>query len=194
MAADKPLNADIETPGTDPVVVEASDGVARVTLNRPKSINALSEEMLAALQSAFDGIGRDRTVRAVVLRSAGKDFCAGHDLKQLTARRADSDRGQAYFGQIFAQCSKMMTTIVGLPQPVIAEVRGVATAAGCQLVASCDLAVAADTTRFGTSGVNIGSSARPQWLPCPAASLGSMPWKCWCWATLSRPAGLVSLA
>lgn len=140
----------------DPLIVEIDDGVARVVLNRPKSINALSEEMLSALQACFDGIRQDRSVKAVILRSSGSNFCAGHNLKEMTARRSDADGGKAYFVELFATCSTMMKTVVRLPQPVIAEVRGIATAAGCQLVAACDLAVAADTARFATSGVNFG--------------------------------------
>lgn len=139
-----------------PVLLDVEAGVATVTLNRPQSINALSEEMLSALQAVWDQLAEDRTVKAVVLRSAGEHFCAGHNLKEMTARRADEDGGQAYFNALFATCSKMMMSIVNLPQPVIAEVKGIATAAGCQLVATCDLAVAADDARFATSGVNIG--------------------------------------
>ena len=139
-----------------PVLLDVEAGVATVTLNRPQSINALSEEMLSALQAVWDQLAEDRTVKAVVLRSAGDHFCAGHNLKEMTARRADEDGGQAYFNALFATCSKMMMSIVNLPQPVIAEVKGIATAAGCQLVATCDLAVAADDARFATSGVNIG--------------------------------------
>ena len=147
---------DPSTPVESPVSFDAENGVARVVLDRPKSINALSEEMLSALQSCLDDIAKDRSIRAVILRSSGDHFCAGHNLKEMTARRADADGGKAYFVELFETCSKMMKTIVRLPQPVIAEVRGIATAAGCQLVAACDLAVAADTAKFATSGVNIG--------------------------------------
>ncbi|SDF91572.1 Enoyl-CoA hydratase/carnithine racemase [Limimonas halophila] len=132
------------------------NGVAVLTLNQPKSINALSEAMLAALSETFDEIAQDSSVKAVILRSAGDHFCAGHDLKEMTARRADSDGGFQYFQDLFATCSAMMLRVVRLPQPVIGEVKGIATAAGCQLVASCDLAVAADDARLATSGVNIG--------------------------------------
>jgi len=147
---------DSQAAGESPLRFDAHDGVARVVLDRPKSINALSEEMLAALQACLDGIAKDRSIKAVVLASSGAHFCAGHNLKEMTARRADADGGQAYFIELFETCSRLMKTIVRLPQPVIAEVRGIATAAGCQLVAACDLAVAADTARFATSGVNIG--------------------------------------
>jgi len=132
------------------------DGVAVLTLNQPKSINALSEAMLAALSDTFDEIAQDASVKAVILRSAGDHFCAGHDLKEMTARRADPDGGFQYFQDLFATCSAMMLRVVRLPQPVIGEVKGIATAAGCQLVASCDLAVAAEDARLATSGVNIG--------------------------------------
>jgi len=133
-----------------------ADGVAVLTLNAPKSINALSEAMLDALSDTFDKIAADRSVKAVILRSGGNHFCAGHNLKEMTARRADADGGFQYFQDLFAKCSAMMLRVVRLPQPVIAEVKGIATAAGCQLVASCDLAVAADDATFATSGVNIG--------------------------------------
>ncbi len=133
-----------------------NDGIAILTLNSPKSINALSEAMLAALSAELDEIASDRSVKAVVLRSEGEHFCAGHNLKEMTARRADPDGGFQYFQDLFASCSAMMLRVVRLPQPVIAEVKGIATAAGCQLVASCDLAVASEDARFATSGVNIG--------------------------------------
>jgi len=132
------------------------DGIAIVMLNAPETINALSEAMLDALSNEFDRIADDRSIHAVILRSAGKHFCAGHNLKEMTARRDDPDGGFQYFLDLFATCSAMMQRIVNLPQPVIAEVKGIATAAGCQLVASCDLAVASDDATFATSGVNIG--------------------------------------
>ena len=135
---------------------EDLDGVATLTLNAPGSINALSEAMIEALSTALDTLADDRSIKAVILRGAGDHFCAGHNLKEMTARREDPDGGFQYFQELFAKCSAMMLRIVRLPQPVIAEVRGIATAAGCQLVASCDLAVAADDARFATSGVNIG--------------------------------------
>lgn len=144
------------TDTTAPVLLDQSDGIATITLNRPKSMNALSEDVLAALQSALDQIASDRAVRAVILQGAGAHFCAGHNLKEMTARRQDADGGKEYFNTLFQTCSKMMMSIVNLPQPVIAEVQGIATAAGCQLVATCDLAVAAETASFATSGVNIG--------------------------------------
>lgn len=138
------------------VLREDRDGIATLTLNAPGSINALSEDMLGALSDTLDELAEDRSIKAVILRGAGDHFCAGHNLKEMTARREDADGGFQYFQDLFAKCSAMMLRIVRLPQPVIAEVRGIATAAGCQLVASCDLAVAADDARFATSGVNIG--------------------------------------
>jgi enoyl-CoA hydratase/carnithine racemase len=146
----------METSTENVLTRQDTDGVAVLTLNAPKSINALSEAMLAALSEALHKIEGDRSVRAVVLRSAGDHFCAGHNLKEMSARREDTDEGFQYFQDLFATCSSMMLQIVRLPQPVIAEVKGIATAAGCQLVASCDLAVASDEARFATSGVNIG--------------------------------------
>ena len=141
---------------TPPLLIDTKNGIATITFDRPKSINALSEEMLQALQQSFDQIKTDPSVKVVILRSGGAHFCAGHNLKEMTARRADADQGKAYFLGLFATCSKLMETIVSLPQPVIAEVRGIATAAGCQLVAACDLAIAASGAKFATSGVNIG--------------------------------------
>ncbi|MEM7091195.1 MAG: enoyl-CoA hydratase, partial [Pseudomonadota bacterium] len=130
--------------------------ITRLHMNAPERLNALSDEMLAALQAQFDDLSGDRSVRAVILSGAGKAFCAGHDLKQMTAGRQAEDRGRAYFKDLFQRCAKVMMSIRTLPQPVIAQVHGIATAAGCQLVASCDLAVAAEGTRFGVNGVNIG--------------------------------------
>ncbi|MEM7632275.1 MAG: enoyl-CoA hydratase [Pseudomonadota bacterium] len=135
---------------------QVTDGVAHLTMNAPERLNALSDEMLAALTDTLDGIATDVSVRAVVLSGAGKVFCAGHDLKQMTAGRQAEDGGRAYFTDLFDRCTAMMTRIRTLPQPVIAQVHGIATAAGCQLVATCDLAVAAHGTRFGVNGVNIG--------------------------------------
>lgn len=133
-----------------------ADGILRLTLNDPARRNALSEAMLTALGKALADAGADKRVRVVVLAANGPAFCAGHDLKELTAGRAGDDRGRAYFTRVMAQCSGVMQAIVTCPKPVIAEVTGVATAAGCQLVASCDLAFAADTARFSTPGVHIG--------------------------------------
>ncbi len=129
---------------------------AHLTLNAPESLNALSDGMLAALQAEFERLEEDRSIRVVILKGAGKAFCAGHDLKEMTRGRQAEDGGAAYFADLFARCAKMMQTIPRLPQPVIAQVHSIATAAGCQLVASCDMAVAAEGTRFGVNGVNIG--------------------------------------
>jgi enoyl-CoA hydratase/carnithine racemase len=130
--------------------------VAVLTLNRPQTRNSLSEAMLEALGDSLTAIAHDASVRAVVLAANGPAFSAGHDLKELTSHRADDDRGRAYFKHIMTMCSTMMQQIVTMPQPVIAVVQGIATAAGCQLVASCDLAVASQAAKFATPGVNLG--------------------------------------
>jgi enoyl-CoA hydratase/carnithine racemase len=130
--------------------------VTQLVMNAPERLNALSDEMLAALHSALDEIANDQSIRVVVLSGTGKAFCAGHDLKQMTAGRQVDDGGKAYFKDLFDRCAAMMARVQSLPQPVIAQVHGIATAAGCQLVATCDMAVAASGTRFGVNGVNIG--------------------------------------
>ncbi len=136
----------------EPMLLRADNhGVTTLTLNRPKQFNALSQAMLAALQSALDAIAQDDSVRVVVIAANGKAFCAGHDLKEM---RAHTD--QAFHQTLFEQCSRMMLTINQMPQPVLARVHGLATAAGCQLVAACDLAVAADSATFATSGIRVG--------------------------------------
>lgn len=137
----------------EPIVLSTRDarGVVTLTLNRPDAFNALSEAMLSALQQALAGIAADDSVRVVVLAANGKAFCAGHDLKEMRAAPSLS-----YYQTLFDQCGRMMLAIQRLPVPVIARVQGVATAAGCQLVAMCDLAVAASTARFAVSGVNLG--------------------------------------
>ncbi len=126
-------------------------GVATLTLNRPDRLNTLSEGMLAAVQAELDGIAADRAVRVVVVTGAGRAFCAGHALDEMRANPT-----LAYQEELFATCSKVMQSIIALPQPVIAKVQGLATAAGCQLVATCDLAIAAEEARFATSGINVG--------------------------------------
>ena len=138
------------------LTIAEHDGSVVLTLNRPDARNPLSEATLHALTEALDRIAEDRSIRAVILASTGPVFCAGHDLKEMSARRTDPDRGRAYFVDILGRCSAMMQKIVRLPQPVIAAVEGVATAAGCQLVASCDLAVAGESAEFCTPGVHIG--------------------------------------
>jgi enoyl-CoA hydratase/carnithine racemase len=139
------------------ILLRSDEGaVATLTLNNPAKLNALSDAMLDALLAAFDALAGDRAIRVVILRGEGRAFCAGHDLREMTDGRQAPDGGRAYFEALFAKCSQMMLAITSLPQPVIAEVQGVATAAGCQLVAACDLAVAVEGTRFGMNGVNLG--------------------------------------
>ncbi|MFQ1700848.1 enoyl-CoA hydratase [Loktanella agnita] len=138
------------------LIREDAASVATLTMNAPERLNALSDAMLAALQQAFDTIANDPEIRVIILRGNGKAFCAGHDLKEMQAGRQANDGGAAYFKDLFDRCSALMQRIQSLPQPVIAQVHGIATAAGCQLVATCDMAVAADETRFGVNGVNIG--------------------------------------
>jgi enoyl-CoA hydratase/carnithine racemase len=130
---------------------EVKDGVATLTLNRPSARNALSRDLMSALQEALEAVRGDRAVKVVVLAANGPVFCAGHDLKEMRA-----NPGRETYEALFRQCSRLMLTITRLPQPVIAKVQGMATAAGCQLVATCDLALAARTARFATPGVNIG--------------------------------------
>ncbi len=145
----------IQTPA--PLLLRERDGeIAILVLNRPQPRNSLSEALLNALADAWGEIAADKTVRAVVLAANGPAFCAGHDLKELTSRRSDPDGGRSYFRHIMTTCSAMMQQIINLPQPVIAAVHGVASAAGCQLVASCDLAVASSAAKFATPGVDIG--------------------------------------
>jgi enoyl-CoA hydratase/carnithine racemase len=141
----------------EPVLLRERIGsIAVLTLNRPEGRNSLSEGLIAELTAALEEIHDDKTVRAVVIAANGPAFSAGHDMKELTARRTDADHGRAYFAQVMTACSTMMQAIVHLPQPVVAAVQGIATAAGCQLVASCDLAVASEAASFATPGVDIG--------------------------------------
>ncbi|MCK4713124.1 MAG: enoyl-CoA hydratase/isomerase family protein, partial [Marinosulfonomonas sp.] len=128
---------------TDILLRKDAGGIATLTLNSPASLNALSDAMLAALQSQFDALATDTSTKVVVLQGAGKVFCAGHDLKEMTRGREAADGGRAYFQDLFNRCAQVMQSITRLPQPVIAKAHGIATAAGCQLVATCDLAVAA---------------------------------------------------
>jgi enoyl-CoA hydratase/carnithine racemase len=153
MNAPSPAFADANAP----VLVRQDAGsIAVVTLNRPAARNSLSDALIAALDAELTRLAEDRAIRAVVLAANGPAFCAGHDLKELTARRADPDGGRAFYHHIMQACSAMMQKIVRLPQPIIAAVHATATAAGCQLVASCDLAVASEAAKFATPGVNIG--------------------------------------
>ena len=143
-------------PGAPPLLRADQGQVAVLTLNRPEARNCLSEDLLAALHAAIAEIGGSDAVRAIVITGAGSAFSSGHDLKELSSHRTDPDRGKAYFAKIMDACSRMMLSIVRSPKPVIAAVNGIATAAGCQLVATCDLAVASQDARLATPGVNIG--------------------------------------
>jgi len=141
----------------DALILSARDGhVLRISLNRPQARNALSSALMGALATALEAAAADTSVRVVILAAEGNVFSSGHDLKEMTARRAEGDKGAAAFAALFRQCSALMQLIISLPKPVIAEVQGTATAAGCQLVASCDLAVASEAARFATPGVDIG--------------------------------------
>lgn len=147
------MSVDVMTTPQQPFVLSRREGgVALITLNRPERFNPLSSAMMAAIQSELDAIARDASVRVVALTAEGRGFCAGHDLKEMNAHAGD----KTWQRQLFDDCSRMMMTLTALPQPVIARVHGVATAAGCQLVSMCDLAVAADTATFAMPGINIG--------------------------------------
>jgi enoyl-CoA hydratase/carnithine racemase len=152
----KTQTARAATPQAPILLRERLGSIAVLTLNRPETRNSLSEGLIAELHAALTEIHGDTDVRAVVIAANGPAFSAGHDMKELTARRSDTDRGRAYFAEIMNACSAMMQAIVHLPKPVVAAVQGVATAAGCQLVASCDLAVASEAASFATPGVDIG--------------------------------------
>ena len=145
-------------PATDvPILLSEKVGsIAVLTLNRPATRNSLSEAMIGELHAALNEIATDQGVRGVVIAANGTAFSAGHDMKEMTAHRGDSDRGRAYFAKIMNACSVIMQAIVHLPKPVVAAVQGIATAAGCQLVASCDLAVASEAASFATPGIDIG--------------------------------------
>src|SRR3984893_10080090 len=146
------MNASSVASDLEPLILyQRTGGTVSLTLNRPAQYNALSEQMLAALHAAFESIVADPSARVVLLSGAGKALCAGHDLKQMKANRS-----LEYYQRLFDDCSRVMMRIQSLPQPVIARVHGIATAAGCQLVAMCDLAIAADEARFAVSGVNVG--------------------------------------
>ena len=154
-------NLAVQAAAEDLVLADrGEDGVLRLTLNAPRSRNALSESMMTALSSALEEAAQDAAVRVIVIAANGPVFCAGHNLKEITAARSApenaADRGRAYFTRILNQCSALMASIPAHPKPVIAEVAGTATAAGCQLVASCDLAFAAESAGFATPGVHIG--------------------------------------
>ena len=152
-----PLQSAVMSASPPPLLLTAhARGVLRLILNRPQARNALSSELMGAIQSALEGAGVDNATRVIVIAAEGPVFSSGHDLKEMTRHRADGDQGRAAYARLFAQCSAMMQAIVRMPKPVIAQVGGIATAAGCQLVASCDLAVASTSARFATPGVDIG--------------------------------------
>jgi enoyl-CoA hydratase/carnithine racemase len=147
------INAEAKFVAEDPFILNTRDrGVATLTLNRPERFNPLSSAMISALQAELDAIAADSSLRVVVLAAKGKGFCAGHDLQEMRAHAGD----QAWQRQLFDECSRMMVSLTKMPQPVIARVHGIATAAGCQLVSMCDLAVAAESAKFAMPGVNIG--------------------------------------
>src|ERR1700676_4043691 len=152
----KSQTARAATPQSPILLRETQGSIAVLTLNRPEARNSLSEGLIAELHATLEEIHDDAKVRAVVIAANGPAFSAGHDMKELTARRSDADGGRAYFAQVMNACSAMMQAIVRLPKPVVAAVQGVATAAGCQLVASCDLAVASEAASSATPGVDIG--------------------------------------
>ncbi len=165
----------------EPYVLRSdSQGIATLTLNRPQQFNSLSSAMIAALQSEVDAIATDPVVRVVVIAGAGKAFCAGHDLKEMRA-----NPGKVFMQALFTQCGRMMMTLTRKPQPVIARIHGIATAAGCQLVSMCDLAVAADVARFATSGINVGLFCATPGSACRAIWAVSRRWKCCLPATSS---------
>ncbi len=146
------MTAQSATSGNDPILLRHDeDGIATLTLNRPDKFNALSTELMGLIQQELDSLSGDKTVRAVVIAANGKAFCAGHDLREMS-----DDPGEEAIQALFDQCSRMMVSLTQIPQPVIARVHAIATAAGCQLVAQCDLAVASDEARFATSGINVG--------------------------------------
>ena len=146
-----------ETSEQSPILLRQTQGsIAVLTLNRPEARNCLSEQLITDLHAALDAAGQDPAVRAVVIAANGPAFSSGHDLKELTAHRTGPDRGREYFAHMMTICSAMMQAIVHLPKPVVACVQGIATAAGCQLVATCDLAVASEKASFATPGVDIG--------------------------------------
>jgi enoyl-CoA hydratase/carnithine racemase len=152
----KSQTARAAAPASPVLLRETVGSIAVLTLNRPEARNSLSEALIGELHAALRDIHDDASIRAVIIAANGAAFSAGHDMKELTARRSDADRGRGYFAELMTACSAMMQAIVHLPKPVVAAVQGVATAAGCQLVASCDLAVASEHASFATPGVDIG--------------------------------------
>ena len=142
----------------NPIVLkeELKSGLLRLTLNNPQSKNALSGDMISALINSIDFASNDHSIKVIIIAASGNVFCAGHDLKEITEARDSQDGGDIYFKGLFDSCSSLMQLIINTPKPIIAQVDGVSTAAGCQLVASCDLAIASDVSKFATPGVNIG--------------------------------------
>ena len=141
---------------SDLIIKQIHQKIGILSLNSPERLNALSEEMIETLSENLNLLGTDKKIKTIVIRAEGKAFCAGHDLKEMTSHRQKEDGGKEYFNWLFKKCATMMANISKLPKPVIAEVQGIAAAAGCQLVASCDLAVASKNATFGVNGVNIG--------------------------------------
>ncbi len=140
-----------------PYTYRTSHGnIAILRLNRPSTFNVLSVDMMSTLQTELDSLAADETISVVIIRAEGPGFCAGHDLKEMQERRTDKDSGKAFFKDLFSQCTRLMTTITALPQTVIAQVQGTAVAAGCQLVATCDMAVASENAKFGVNGIDVG--------------------------------------
>ena len=137
-------------------IEKVTESIIRLTMNDEKTGNSLSNHMINSLSSVINEISADKLIKVIVIASTGKIFCSGHNLKEITAARENSDQGESYFRDLFESCSILMQSIVNCPKPVIAEIDGIATAAGCQLVASCDLAVASDSSSFATPGVNLG--------------------------------------
>ncbi len=140
----------------NPILRTDTNNITTLTLNRPGARNVLSVEMMTAMQAELETLAQSRETHVVIIRAIGPGFCAGHDLKEMQDRRTDKDKGEAFFRALFAQCTKLMTTLRNLPQPVIAEVQGIAVAAGCQLVGTCDLAYAGASARFGVNGIDVG--------------------------------------
>jgi enoyl-CoA hydratase/carnithine racemase len=141
---------------SDILLRDLRNGILRLTLNEAATRNALSRAMMTELQEALDMAATDKAVRVIIIAAIGPVFCSGHNLREITDHRSDPDRGRAFFGELMSQCARLMATIVRHPRPIIGEISGMATAAGCQLIASCDMVVAADTAHFCTPGVNIG--------------------------------------
>ena len=167
------------TRSASPILIRETVGsIAVLTLNRPAARNSLSEALIGELHAAISDINHEDSVRAVVIAANGPAFSAGHDMKELTARRSDPDHGRAYFSQMMHSCCTMMQAVVHLPKPVVAAVQGIATAAGCQLVASCDLAIASEAAALPRPASISDCSVPPRWLRCREMCRVSWRWKC----------------